>query len=307
MKTFIKKIFLQSIQNIGLKNKINLFKLLSQSIIDETNEALSLKSLLSTLQEPSVQAENKLRKVESNEIEIPTKFNHNKIPLLKQFVRQENAPWKSLETKEYSIPTMISHEEKQYYNYIGQFYSGQGEIIEIGPWLGASTHYIVDGLLNNPNFASKKLHVFDDFIWRSSWMDEYLPPNERPVNHGDFQPLFNKYLSDVQQYIQVTKGKIAEHDGNQDIPQIIWNNGLVELLYIDCGRDFEINEDWYKIFSPYFIPNITLLIMQDWGLHKELPFRWYNQTKQFTESKGNKLQIIHELTAGNIATFLYKD
>ena len=43
-------------------------------------------------------------------------------------------------------PGMISEEEGQYYEYIGGFYRGHGEAIELGPWLGKSTRHIIRGL-----------------------------------------------------------------------------------------------------------------------------------------------------------------
>ena len=47
-------------------------------------------------------------------------------------------------------------------------------------------------------------------------------------------------------------------------------------------------------------------MMQDWRLHREVPVQWYNQTKQFTDSKGNQIELIHELTNGGLATFLFR-
>jgi hypothetical protein len=41
-------------------------------------------------------------------------------------------------------------------------------------------------------------------------------------------------------------------------------------------------------------------------VHKEIPVKWYNQTKQFTDSKGASLELVHELCHGGIATFLYR-
>jgi hypothetical protein len=89
------------------------------------------------------------------------------------------------------------------------------------------------------------------------------------------------------------------------LPQIVWNGQPVEIMYIDCGRTLAVNEAWYKIFSPSFIPNVTLLVMQDWGLHRERPRRPYNQTLLFTNSHPD-MELIHELSVGCVATFLYR-
>jgi hypothetical protein len=76
-------------------------------------------------------------------------------------------------------------------------------------------------------------------------------------------------------------------------------------MYIDCERTLQANEGWFEIFSPSFMPDVTLLIIQDWGLHRERPRQSYNQTLWFTEAHP-ELELVHELREGNIATFLYR-
>jgi hypothetical protein len=303
MKELIKKILLQ---NTSLETQSKIVQLLLQNLIDRNHHSNQLQKLLSILEKSQVQTEDKIRKLESQKLKFTDRLNFRATSCLEPFVMQKKAPWLLSEIEPYSIPGMISDEEKQYYNYIGQFYSGKGEIVELGPWLGLSTRYIINGLIENHKFTAKKIYVYDDFIWRSSWMNKYVSLDEQLENHQDFQFLFNKYSSDLQAYLQVEKRKIVDFDGNQNLPQLTWNNGAIELMYIDCGRTFEVNQAWYKIFSPYFIPNVTLLIMQDWRIHRQLPPMWYNQTKQFTESKSDRLQLLHEVSNGNIATFLYK-
>src|SRR6185295_10369511 len=74
-------------------------------------------------------------------------------------IMEEASPWLGVEVGDVDIRGMISQEEKQYYSYLPRFFSGQGEVVELGPWLGASTHYIVEGLKTNPSFKGKKLAV----------------------------------------------------------------------------------------------------------------------------------------------------
>ncbi|MBD2134000.1 hypothetical protein H6F47_16560 [Sphaerospermopsis sp. FACHB-1094] len=106
---------------------------------------------------------------------LPVIQSYNEDEKLSISILDRNAPWHSTSLKQdVKIPGMITLSEKQYYLYLGRFYSGFGSIIELGPWLGLSTYYLVSSLLNNPNFKSQKIDVYDDFIWRSSWMDKWL-------------------------------------------------------------------------------------------------------------------------------------
>jgi hypothetical protein len=67
-----------------------------------------------------------------------------------------------------------------------------------------------------------------------------------------------------------------------------------------------VNEAWYGALAPHFIPGRTLVMMQDWGTHREVPDRPDNQTKLFTDLRAAALVLVHELVRGNLATFLYR-
>jgi FkbM family methyltransferase len=201
---------------------------------------------------------------------------------------------------------MISDEEKRYFRWIGRSYTGAGELVELGPWLGCSTNHIVAGLEQAPAFAGRKLHVYDDFVWRSSWMDTHYDLPDRPEHHGDFKPIFERYVAGVADRIVVDKVKFVDFDGNGSLPQLTWDGRPIEIMYVDCGRTFKANEAWWQLFSPHFIPGKTIVIMQDWQLWKEQPPKWFNQTKEFTDSKGAALELVHELVGSGLAAFVYK-
>jgi hypothetical protein len=78
------------------------------------------------------------------------------------------------------------------------------------------------------------------------------------------------------------------------------------LCFVDCGRPIAANEAWYGLLSRHFIAGRTLLVLQDWQTHKEIPEKFQNQMKLFTDSKGSQLEQIHELHNGGVATFLYR-
>jgi len=147
--------------------------------------------------------------------------------------------------------------------------------------------------------------VFDDFVWRKSWMDGYVNEHQRLPNHANFQRLFEFYTSGISDRLAVQRVKITDYDGNEALPLLNWSDGPIEIVYVDCGRTFEANQAWYNSLRQWFIPRQTLLVMEDWRLHRELPPKWYNQTLQFTESKGGELMLIHEVNDGGIATFLF--
>ena len=137
-------------------------------------------------------------------------------------------------------------------------------------------------------------------------MDQCLPPgSEVPANHEDFQHLFERYIKTLKNHLILSKRKVAPYDGNENVPDVTWADGPIEMCYVDCGRTFEVNDAWYRVLSKDFIPHKTLLVLQDWKTHRIVPVEWYNQIKMFTDSKGPALELVHELMHGSTATFLY--
>lgn len=279
-------------------------------ILLKSNDLNKLESRLNNINYFAVLLGDKIRKLNGENQSIPEIESFDKQKKLTISICKKDAPWSNIFVKENNIPGMLSLEEKKYYQYIGQFYQGKGNIVELGPWLGSSTIHIIQGLVTNPNYLSRKLYVYDDFVWRSSWMDKWVV-NEtmlpfKPNNHEDFYPLFDHFTTQMKDHIAANKRKIDDYDGNEKITKLEWDKGPIEILYVDCGRTFSVNQAWFNIFSHAFISGATLLIMQDWRTHREVPLKWYNQIKQFTDSKGSQLTLIHELGGGGIATFLYR-
>ena len=231
--------------------------------------------------------------------------SHDGAEVLCRSIQASNPPWDGIVPVEHGTPGMISREEAQYYEYISKFYSGAGEAVEFGPWLGKSTFHIASSLRRNPLFEGHKLHVFDDFVWRPEWMNSYVPAEKRLTRHADFFHLFQEYTAAVKDDIQVTKCRFAAFDGNEALPALSWNGGNIEMLFADCGRTLEGNNAWYSMVKKHLIPNRTLIFLQDWGTHREVPFKYYNQMHMFTGSLANELEIIHEGRDGTLAVFLY--
>jgi hypothetical protein len=226
---------------------------------------------------------------------------------LQRSIQARKPAWAAVRrTAKDTIPGMISREEAQYYEYISKFYSGRGEAVELGPWLGRSTFRITSGLCSNPLFKNHKLHVFDDFVWRADWMDPYVPAEKRLPQHADFYHLFQEYTLPIKDNLQVSKCRFAPYDGNEAVPVFSWPNGKkIEMLFVDCGRTLDGNNAWYDLVKKHLIPNRTLILLQDWGTHREVPVRCINQMHVFTGLLANELEIIHELRDGTLAGFLF--
>jgi hypothetical protein len=220
-------------------------------------------------------------------------------------ILSKTSPWNELNWKEPSIPGMITEEEGRYYNWLGSFYLGLGEAVELGPWLGKSTVSIVDGLLGSGNFLGKKLHVFDDFRWRAGFMNNYVSSNLKMGDDADFLPLFNTMTAGRADSIDARAVAIQPQSWNAALLALQWNKSLIEMVFVDCGKAFMENEAWFEVLSPYFIKDATLIVMQDWRAHRKVPRKPYTQIWHFTETRGSSFELIHETIGGDVGTFLW--
>lgn len=293
--------FIHELEEILISNK-KLFDFWSKNIftVDECSYLTGL------LERHRVDASDFLRVISARHINIPQLKSAIDGSIMKIHVMDENPPWKDIAINNNIIPSMITQEECRYYKWLGQFYSGLGSVVELGPWLGASTRSILSGLIENPNFEGKKLQIYDDFIWRSSWMDAYVGECDRLQNHSNFQHMFEKNMQDFLGCVKINQARFAIYDGNESVEPLDWNDGeRIELLFVDCGRTVEANQGWFDKLSPYLIPKKSLIVLQDWRLHRELPAQWYNQLNLFTDRYASNLTLVHELSDGGTATFVY--
>jgi hypothetical protein len=304
LKSSAKKLLFRS---LSLPTRKKLIGALLRDIVERAkkHDVSHLEDLFASVDLLQTSLEDRIRQLKLSGRTVPDPPTTGCRPPCVTWVMEDHAPWMGLEVEAIAMPGMISDEETQYYEYIGTIYEGRGEVIELGPWLGKSTRHIIRGLEKNSKFAGKLLHIFDDFVWRTSWMDPYVPESERLPNHASFRPVFEKYVQDLLPRLNVSRARIIDYEGNETLPRIQWDRGPIEMIYVDCGRTAQVNEGWFEIFSSSFIPDASLLIMQDWRTHRERPRQLYNQTLWFTASHP-ELELVHEVKNGAIATFLYR-
>jgi hypothetical protein len=270
-------------------------------------DLIKARELLSHLEPQVLRLEDRVRWLASPAGFVPGYEGEAERSRLEYSVMRDERPWQRTRFQRLDIPGMITDEEIRYYHWVASFYSGDHEVVELGPWLGHSTVHLARALEPKLRSKNKQLHVYDDFVWRPGWMNQHMRAGDPsvPPAHESFEYLFRHFTADVASLIDVQRGKIADYDGNESLPPINWCGKAIELLVVDCGRTVKANQAWFDLLSPFFIPNRTLIVMQDWRLHRERPRKPYNQTWHFTESNP-RLELVHEIVDGGIATFLFR-
>src|SRR5262245_2774736 len=246
----IRPLVLKSLEALDLESQKRLASALLETIIAREGDPERCGRWFETLERYELQAEDHLRKLRAwNAQPLPERRDAVGEQLLRRFIMDPDAPWLSLRPDKLPTPGMPLPEEIQYYHYIGTFYTGRGEAIELGPWLGLSTQHILKGLARGPHSAGHKLNVFDDFTWRSHYMDQYVRPEDRLPDQADFQPLFRRHVAAVLDKVDDRKVRFYDLPGNDALPPLSWDGRPIEIMYIDCGRTAEGNRIWFDAMS----------------------------------------------------------
>lgn len=186
--------------------------------------------------------------------------------------RVESYGWKTDHAKHmpYFIPVipnsdafqlvgMTSPEERQYVqDYARDAYTGQGQIVDLGCWLGSLTVPLAIGLQDNPNPpALGCVHAYDLFEW-AEWMNvcvEYTPLRGK-YKEGD------NFLQEFLDQTKPWKDLIKVYPG--DLNQMVWQpDQSIEFLMIDAMKSWELLNSIVRIFFPALVPGLSLVSHQD--------------------------------------------
>jgi hypothetical protein len=152
---------------------------------------------------------------------------------------------------------MTSQQELAFLHYYAsKKYTGAGEIVDLGCWLGATTFALAKGLeLNRKVNQDKRIHAFDLFYWQSS-LDQHIigtPYENQFLPNDDYKWLFLKNTKKYEQKI-VTVGEIIHEK---------WDGKPIEFLFIDAMKNIPISQVILQNFYPYLLAGKSLVVYQD--------------------------------------------
>jgi hypothetical protein len=190
-----------------------------------------------------------------------------------------------------SAPGMLGGEELQFLYFAArEFYSGSGEIVDAGAFLGASALALAAGLRDNPCIRNKAKRIFSyDFFEFDDFYRGYLPGNH--LKRGDDTlPLFHDFTKRFRKQITAVKGDICGQS---------WPRRDVELLFVDFTQRWEHHEFVVRTFYANLIPGGSLLIHQDYVY---TVCYWLHI---FMEYYGDSFELVSPLILNGTAAWLY--
>ncbi len=159
------------------------------------------------------------------------------------------------------IVGMTSKSEQDYFAEYGEkIYSGKGEIVDLGCWLGSTTIPLVRGLLKNPAFieSGRKVFAYDLFVW-FEWMNDSTAGTDlaEKYREGDnFVGEFKARTKEFAEHIKICEG---------DLREIGWTGANIEFLLVDAMKNWSLANAIVRDFYPLLVPQESVVLHQDYA------------------------------------------
>ncbi len=158
-----------------------------------------------------------------------------------------------------SIGSMMNSQELSLlYSLAKNYFTDQGEIVDLGPFLGSSTACFGEGILANKlniRKSYKRIYSYDLFCYEKYAGFDWLL-NRKNLPTGSF---FMNYLYNIRKYtnlglVNITPGDLCKFN---------WNSNPVEILFIDASKNWALNDHIVKHFFPSLFPG-SIIVQQDY-------------------------------------------
>jgi hypothetical protein len=158
-------------------------------------------------------------------------------------------------------PGMVSMDQRRYlFDYARRDFTGSGEIVDLGCWLGSSTVPLAAGLDSNPHVAARvrSIYAHDLFRWDVVMGDfvKGTPLEGRYEAGDDFQDAFLHYVAPWRHRVKVRPG---------DLGTLTWPDGPIEFLFVDAMKSWELANNIARQFFAALMPGTSLVFHHDFA------------------------------------------
>ena len=155
---------------------------------------------------------------------------------------------------------MITANEKAYlYWYARHIFSGKGDIVDLGCWLGSTTISLAMGLERNDHVkANRLIHSYDEFVWRA-----YMDSGAKGTSlEGKYRP-GDSFLDEFERRTYPWRSNVKACPG--DLAKVGWPGAAIEFLLIDAMKSWDAATGVVRNFFPALVPGRSLVMHQDFA------------------------------------------
>jgi len=160
-----------------------------------------------------------------------------------------------------SLLGMTTTTERAYFeHYARSLYTGAGDMVDLGCWLGSTTICLAKGLVRNrrAQVVRRRVHAYDEFVWQT-WMDDCVRGTDL---EGTFRP-GDSFLEEFRRRAASWADRIEIHPG--DLCTLPWSGGPIEFLLVDVMKSWHLAHATVRGFFPFMIPDRSYLLHQDFA------------------------------------------
>jgi len=155
-------------------------------------------------------------------------------------------------------PGMLGLEERKLlYQLARRVYTGEGAVVDLGAFCGASTCCLAAGLRDNPRAAGHRVHSYDSFIAEEPYLVNFVRTlfGETLELGQSFAPIYLRATSAFADLIEVHSGDLLEQRWPPEMP--------IEILFVDVAKTLGLSARVLMEFFPSLVPGKSLVIQQD--------------------------------------------
>ena len=175
----------------------------------------------------------------------------------------DQRPWQNLDLPADAarIRTMLTEEEGKLLFWLTRDYAdGSGAICDLGCFAGGSTARMAAGVAAAGR--QTPVHAFDHFRIGDKQKARFLyPAGIEPFDGPDMEHAVKELLAPWP-FVRLRRGDIRKAD---------WNDGLIEILFVDAAKTPEGADRIATTFFPHLIPGRSIIVQQDY-LHWPQPW-----------------------------------
>jgi hypothetical protein len=168
-------------------------------------------------------------------------------------------PWlaPNAQAGSYALGMLGLEERKLLYHLTRNTYSGEGAVVELGAFCGASTSCLAAGLRDNPRAAGRRVHSYDNFIASEPYLLDFIRTQfGESIELGQsFAAIFRRATASFADLIEVHAGDLLSQTWPPGVP--------IEILFVDVAKTLALSGRVLTDFFPHLTPHKSIVIHQD--------------------------------------------
>lgn len=195
------------------------------------------------------------------------------------------------------IPTMLSQKVRDHLRTVGASWTGQGDAVECGAWLGGGTAALADGL--SAAGYNRTLHVYDRWEANKEEVSKAAAAGLAIYDKQDIEPIFRDFVHPHCQFdVETYRGRID---------QAVWCGGPIEIWLLDAAKREGPFYGALKAFGPSWIPGVTTVGLLDFGFYRSFgddpKAELYLEQKAFIDRFRDRFEVVKDFQPGDSPVF----